>query len=322
MNDREKYLLIGAVAFSVITFGIAYLFSLTNLGFSDAFNLNIFQKLFVGNTILYLIIVGALFAADTALLVWITNKLKDWDPSIVGVAGSIIAFALGAGLHIYSTINSFGIFMFFYALGSFYVAHKTWDISGKGLSRAGAVYNASKRFMMIMAVGGLIGGIIITSSAGPYYQGLIKSNVIGFASGINLGSLITKDDVRQLVISQELTQAEITKAYTDSCNSDPSCSSLPDNQKQTYIQQQATKAYQAQTANLDKTVDSVYSSFQQKSSFLPTLTSDIIDRFPLTRVILNVLPIFIGLILYSAVATFGTIVVGPFSALFGLFLKK
>jgi hypothetical protein len=322
MNDRVKIMLIGIVAFSIFTAAGVYAFSLTEIGFVDAFNLNIFQKFFTGNTIFYLIIMGAFFAADAAVIAWLTNRLGGWDSAIVVIIGMGIALLFGVGANLFSTLYNFTIFMFFLLLGSVYAAHSNWDISGKGMSRAKTVYSVSKKVMTIMAVGGLVGGVMITYLDAPFYQGMVKSGIVTVASGVNIGSLITEENVRELVISQELSRAELEEFYMGFCSDDSACSTLPLSAQETFVQQSTDTALQAQTDNRDKNVDNFYTVLQKRNTALPDFTANIIENFPLTKAMLDILPLLTGLILYSAISVFGRIVVGPFAALFGLFVKK
>lgn len=174
----------------------------------------------------------------------------------------------------------------------------------------------------MLGVSGLLGGLLFTYLSLPTYQGLVKSSLLNFTSNVDIGSIMSREDVRQIVMEQELSRDQIKNLVTQQYQQQSWFNALSASQQEQLIENATTETYNAQINNREQNVDNMYNFLKDRRLSLPSVTGDLIERIPLTKAMLDLMPIFTGLLLMSAITVFGQFFVGPFLALFSLGLKE
>lgn len=318
--SEQKDMGIFFICFTILSIIWVYIFSITSFSYSDLFNFMAFQKLLSAEIIIYLILMGFVIAASVYVLLYFSQRLKETEIAVASLLG--ILFVIFAGWGLFSTKSFFILMMIFYALGCIWAIHKKVKIKETAWSRAKQGWVASRGVFLFLGVGALFGGIVVTYGSLPYYQGVMKSSALNLTTSVDISSFITEEDVRELVISQELTRAEIEELVRDEYERQEGFSDLSPAEQQRLIDTTTEETYQRQLDGREANIDRAYNFLQERKTVAPDTVSNIIERMPFTKTLLDLLPFFAGMISLSFVLIFGQVFVSPFAAILSIWIKK
>ncbi len=313
-------LVLGVVFFSIVNIIWVYLFTWTGIRFDDVFDPKIVFR-FTGEgasgLIFLLLAIGFLMALSISLVRLFSQYLNQMEKNIMVVAG--VTIAILTCLSSYTNLVVFVIIMLFYMLGCLLLA-KTGE--SKGLfSKLSSSFNASKKVVTILTIGSLVASFLFIAMNPAESQSKFKESMLSFQSSINIGSLITKDDVRNMVIGsgQLLTKDQIRQTILSGANvTEEQLAANP--VLAAYVSEQVDKAYALQYDQLDKTIDSTYARLVNSSS---SMTRPIMEKMfakPPFSYLFDFMPILIAVLVASMVSLFGAIWIAPMAAVIGALL--
>jgi len=318
-----KMLAIGSFVFTLINIWWVYLYTWTGIRFSDAFDPKIALK-FTGPTaitlILLLLAIGFMIALSIFLARLFSLHLNKLERTIMVAVGVILPIA--ACLSFFNNTLVFLIIMLFYMAGCMLLVYSKHE-GGKSWSKMKSNYNASKNVVTFLAIGSLVASLLFVYMNLDDSKAKFKEAMLSFQSSINLGSILTKDDVRKMVIDsgQLLTKEQIRQSILTGANvTEEQVAANPT--LATYVNEQVDKAYALQYEQLDKTIDSTYEKLTNNST---SMTRPIMEKMfanPPFSYLFDFLPILIALVITSLVSSFGAIWISPMSGALGAFMPN
>jgi len=318
-----KMLAIGSFVFTLINIWWVYLYTWTGIRFSDAFDPKIALKLTGPNAItliLLLLAIGFMIALSIFLARLFSLHLNKLERTIMVVVGVILPIA--ACLSFFNNTLVFLIIMLFYMAGCMLLVYSKHE-GGKSWSKMKSNYNASKNVVTFLAIGSLVASLLFVYMNLDDSKAKFKEAMLSFQSSINLGSILTKDDVRKMVIDsgQLLTKEQIRQSILTGANvTEEQVAANPT--LATYVNEQVDKAYALQYEQLDKTIDSTYEKLTNSST---SMTRPIMEKMfanPPFSYLFDFLPILIALVITSLVSSFGAIWISPMSGALGAFMPN
>jgi hypothetical protein len=318
-----KMLAIGSFVFTLINIWWVYLYTWTGIRFSDAFDPKIALKFTGPNAItliLLLLAIGFMIALSIFLARLFSLHLNKLERTIMVAVGVILPIA--ACLSFFNNTLVFLIIMLFYMAGCMLLVYSKHE-GGKSWSKMKSNYNASKNVVTFLAIGSLVASLLFVYMNLDDSKAKFKEAMLSFQSSINLGSILTKDDVRKMVIDsgQLLTKEQIRQSILTGANvTEEQVAANPT--LATYVNEQVDKAYALQYEQLDKTIDSTYEKLTNNST---SMTRPIMEKMfanPPFSYLFDFLPILIALVITSLVSSFGAIWISPMSGALGAFMPN
>ena len=318
-------LILGAVIFAMLNIGWVYVFTLSSIKFEYAFDPSALLTLVRDSgltTLVILLIMGLMMALAILTARAFSSRLTKDETIIMVFVGAALPIAVCFSL--FENTLVFSIIMLFYLLGCAFVIREPEKEEGL-LSKMGAEYDVSKRIMTLVALGSLVASLIFVYSHPTETQDKFKDSLIKVQTVMNISSLITKDDIRQMVLAggtpllskdqireQLVNQTAIlTGLTTEQVMADPALMDTI-NAKTDQVD-----AYQEQ--QMENTIDATYARLANSSS---EMTSPILERMfekPPLKYLFDFLPILISIMVASMVSLFGMVWVSPLSAFLGMF---
>ena len=318
-----KMLAIGSLVFTLVNIWWVYLYTWTGIRFSDAFDPKVMLKFTGPNAItliLLLLAIGFMIALSIFLARLFSLHLNKLERTIMVAVGVILPIA--ACLSFFNNTLVFLIIMLFYMAGCMLLVYSKHE-GGKSWSKMKSNYNASKNVVTFLAIGSLAASLLFVYMNLDDSKAKFKEAMLSFQSSINLGSILTKDDVRKMVIDsgQLLTKEQIRQSILTGANvTEEQVAANPT--LATYVNEQVDKAYALQYEQLDKTIDSTYEKLTNNST---SMTRPIMEKMfanPPFSYLFDFLPILIALVITSLVSSFGAIWISPMSGALGAFMPN
>lgn len=323
-------LVLGIVFFSIVNIIWVYLFTWTGIKFDDVFDPKIVFR-FTGEgasgLIFLLLAIGFLMALSISLVRLFSQYLNQMEKNIMVVSG--VTIAILTCLSSYTNLLVFVIIMLFYMIGCLLLA-KVGE--SKGLfSKLSSSFNASKKVVTILTIGSLVASFLFIAMNPTESQSKFKESMLSFQSSINIGSLITKDDVRNLVANQLQTKDQIRDLLIngsvtqiaadrgiseDDVRNDATLMALIESQ----VDSRVDSVYQAQYDSLDKTIDQTYAKMSNSSSALMRPIMEKMFAKPPFSYLFDFMPVLIAVLVASMVSLFGAVWIAPMAAVIGAFL--
>lgn len=299
-----------------------YVYSRLGIEFDTVFDFGAALQMIGLSVIFAAFFIGFLIALAIFALLYVSRSLPRNEAVLVAVLGTAIPALLGT---FFVSGAVFLFMMVFYALGGIYMA-ATPEPGLKGVfQKMRAGWNAQRKVIFIVALGGLLVALLLTQANLPYYQQKVKSSLLNMTASLaNAEGLVSREDVRQMVISSELSSEEMHAQLVQSCEASPSCAALEPEVKQPFLENQTQKALLEQEAGREARVDLAYGEMRERFSGNQTrqLAERMLERLPLVNTAMAALPILAGVLAFSAILFFETLFIAPFAALLGLLLKK
>jgi len=322
-----KMLAIGSFVFTLINIWWVYLYTWTGLKFSDAFDPKIALKFTGPNAItliLLLLAIGFMVALSIFLARLFSLYLNKLERIIMVAIGVILPIA--ACLSFFNNTLAFLIIMLFYMAGCMLLVYSKHE-GGKSWSKMKSNYHASKNVVTFLAIGSLVASLLFVYMNLDDSKAKFKEAMLSFQSSINVGSFISKDDVRQMILSsgQLMTEEQIRDqlvnqtAVTNGVTPDVI---LSDSNIMTLIDANVTKIYNMQMENLDKTIDQNYARMTNSTSAMTRPIMEKMFATPPFSYLFDFLPILIALVITSLVSSFGAIWISPMSGALGAFMPN
>lgn len=306
--------------FTLFSIFWVYLFSQTGIGFTDTLNPGFIFELLKAETVLFLILIAFVLAVSIFILVYFSRYLEKEIMAGIVVGGSILTII--AGTFWFTNIMVFSFIMVFYMIGCLFLVRTVPEIEETKFSKIKIGWKSSRKILFSMGLGGFLAGLIFVYVDLTEYQQNVKDSLLN-ATQMNLAGVITRDDVENIVIQQELTRDEIRSLIQDQFSGLSWFNDLLPSQQTMLVEEATDQTYNYQIENRDSNVDRLYNIMISKlESGEPLMGTEILDRIPIMKTMLNLLPVFSGLIIMSGILFFSQILVSPFSALLALLLKK
>ena len=315
MELNLKMLSIGTAAFTVLNILWVYLYSLVGLNFTQIYNPVFFLDLAKDlSWVPVLLLTGAVLAAAIFVARLFASYLAKNERLLMVAIGGVIPLAIG--LAIYSNLIVFSVTMVFYILGCVLaIGLPETELKG-ALSKMGSGYSVSKTVINLVAIGSLVASLIFFYSNLEDSQTKFKEGIVGIQSQLNIGSFISKDDVKQMVggsiTDDQLRQQAATQIgnsigkTADEVLADPTYTSL--------IETAVANA----KSSIDQTVDDSYSKMVNSSSnVVGPLLESMLSKPPL-KYLIDFMPLLSAIIIASLVSSFGMVWVGPINAVLGV----
>jgi hypothetical protein len=318
-----KMLAIGSFVFTLINIWWVYLYTWTGIRFSDAFDPKIALKFTGPNAItliLLLLAIGFMIALSIFLARLFSLYLNKLERTIMVAVGVILPIV--ACLSFFNNTLVFLIIMLFYMAGCMLLVYSKHE-GGKSWSKMKSNYHASKNVVTFLAIGSLVASLLFVYMNLDDSKAKFKEAMLSFQSSINLGSILTKDDVRQMVMNsgQLMSKEQIRESILTGANvteeqvaANPS---LAD-----YIDTQVDRAYALQFEQLDKTINATYDRLANSSSATIGPVMEKMFEKPPFSYLFDFLPILIALVITSLVSSFGAIWISPMSGALGAFMPN
>ncbi len=318
-----KMLATGSLAFTLINIWWVYLYTWTGIRFSDAFDPKIALKFTGPNAItliLLLLAIGFMIALSIFLARLFSLYLNRLERTIMVAVGVILPIA--ACLSFFNNTLVFLIIMLFYMAGCMLLVYSKHE-GGKSWSKMKSNYHASKNVVTFLAIGSLVASLLFVYMNLDDSKAKFKEAMLSFQSSINLGSILTKDDVRQMVMNsgQLMSKEQIRESILTGANvteeqvaANPS---LAD-----YIDTQVDRTYALQFEQLDKTINATYDRLANSSSATIGPVMEKMFEKPPFSYLFDFLPILIALVITSLVSSFGAIWISPMSGALGAFMPN
>lgn len=302
-----------------------YMYSRMGIEFDTVFNFSAAFRLLDATTVFVAGFIGLLLAAAILALLYVSRSMPRNEAVTAALVGTGIPAVFGTFFFASKTI--FLVMMAFYVGGSAYMA-STPEPELKGIvSRMRAGWNAQRKVMFVVALGGFFVGLVFTQADLPKYQEQVRSSLLNMTSllvGGNASGLVSLEDVRQIVISSELTRDQARSQLEASCAVTPSCASLPPSDKSSFLSSQTDKYLQDQAANREYRVQATYADMQGRFSGNQTaqMVGNMFNRLPIMRTAMTLLPLLAGVMAFSTILFLEMLFIAPFSILFSLMLDK
>ncbi len=320
-----KMLATGSLVFTLINIWWVYLYTWTGLRFSDAFDPKVVLR-FTGpdaiSLILLLLAIGFMVALSIFLARLFSLYLNKLERTIMVVVG--VALPIAACLSFFSNTLVFVIIMLFYMAGCMLLVYSKSE-GGKSWSKMKSNYHASKNVVALLAIGSLVASLLFVYMNLDDSKAKFEDAMLNFQSSINIGSFISKDDVRNMVVSQMFTKDQLREQII---NGTAAQLGIPVDQitsNQTImdtVNQQTDIAYNKQISSLDSIIDQNYARITNSTS---AMTRPIIEKMfanPPFSYLFDFLPILIALVITSLVSSFGAIWISPMSGALGAFMPN
>jgi hypothetical protein len=149
--------------------------------------------------------------------------------------------------------------------------------------------------------------------------------MLSFQSSINVGSFISKDDVRNMVVSQLPTKDQLREQII---NGTAAQLGIPVDQitsNQTImdiVNQQTDIAYEKQMSSIDGIIDQNYARMTNSTSAMTRPIMEKMFATPPFSYLFDFMPILIALVITSLVSSFGAIWISPMSGALGAFMPN
>ena len=302
-----------------------FMYSRMGIEFDTFFDFGAAFGLVDATTIFVAGFIGMLLSAAILALLYISRSLPRNEAVTAALLGTGVSAIAGA--FFFGSRTIFLVMMAFYVAGSAYMA-STPEPELKGIiSKMRTAWNAQRKVMFVVALGGLFVGVVFTQANLPQYQEQVKSSLLNMTTllvGGNASGLVSLDDVRQIVVSSELTRDQALGRMEASCAATPSCASLSPSDKATFLESQTDKYMQDQAASREYRVQTTYSDMQSRFSGNQTaqMVGNMFNRLPIMRTAMTLLPLLAGVMAFSTILFLETLFVAPFSILFSLMLDK
>ena len=317
-------LVLGVVFFSIVNIVWVFLFTWTGIKFDSVFDPRIVFR-FTGaeapGLISLLLAIGFLMALSISLVRLFSQYLNQMEKNIMVIAG--VSIAILTCISSYTNLVVFLIIMLFYMAGCLLMA-KTGE--SKGLfSKLSSSFNASKKVVTILTIGSLVASFLFIAMNPAESQSKFKEALFSFQSSINIGSLLTKDDVRQLVMGsgQLMTRDQIRDELVNQTASMLGVTSdviLSNPTVMASIEANATNIYSVQMDNVDKTIDQTYAKMTNSSAMNLRPIMERMFANPPFSYLFTFMPVLIAILVASMVSLFGAFWIAPMAGLIGAFL--
>jgi len=320
-----KMLAIGSLVFTLINIWWVYLYTWTGIRFSDAFDPKIALKFTGPNAItliLLLLAIGFMIALSIFLARLFSLHLNKLERTIMVAVGVILPIAVC--LSFFNNTLVFLIIMLFYMAGCMLLVYSKHEGS-KSWSKMKSNYNASKNVVTFLAIGSLVASLLFVYMNLDDSKAKFKEAMLSFQSSINVGSFISKDDVRNMVVSQLPTKDQLREQII---NGTVAQLGIPVDQitsNQTImdlVNQQTDIAYEKQISSIDGIIDQNYARMTNSTSAMTRPIMEKMFATPPFSYLFDFLPILIALVVTSLVSSFGAIWISPMSGALGAFMPN
>ena len=320
-----KMLAMGSFVFTLINIWWVYLYTWTGIRFSDAFDPKIALKFTDPNAItliLLLLAIGFMIALSIFLARLFSLHLNKFERTIMVVVGVILPIA--ACLSFFNNTLVFLIIMLFYMAGCMLLVYSKQE-GGKSWSKMKSNYNASKNVVTFLAIGSLVASLLFVYMNLDDSKAKFKEAMLSFQSSINVGSFISKDDVRNMVVSQLPTKDQLREQII---NGTAAQLGIPVDQitsNQTImdiVNQQTDIAYEKQMSSIDGIIDQNYARMTNSTSAMTRPIMEKMFATPPFSYLFDFMPILIALVITSLVSSFGAIWISPMSGALGAFMPN
>jgi hypothetical protein len=321
-----KMTLIGMAALTVANTAWVYLYTLVGLNFTKIFD----PVFFIGfmkdiSWVPALLLTGFLIAVSIFIARFFSAYISKPERLLMLLVGVIVPMAIG--LVLYSNLLIFIIVMLFYLLGCV-LAIGLADTEIKGLfSKFGSGYNVTKTVLNIVAIGSIVASLLFFYTNLEDSQAKFKEGILSIQSQINLGSFLSKDDIRGMIMSSgsvmtvdQIKELLITQAATasgvsaDMIRANPAIMSMIDGN--------ATVIYDNQIQSLDAQVDRAYDQItNSSSSTIRPLLESMLSKPPM-KYIIDFMPVISAIIVASFISLFSMVWVSPMGSLIGVLMPK
>jgi hypothetical protein len=247
------------------------------------------------------------------------NKLERTIMVAVGVILPMVAC-----LSFFNNTLVFLIIMLFYMAGCMLLVYSKHE-GGKSWSKMKSNYHASKNVVTFLAIGSLVASLLFVYMNLDDSKAKFKEAMLSFQSNINLGSFISKDDVRNMVVGQLKTKDQLKQDAVNATAKQLGISIDDVLSNQAYmdtINAQVDAAYNAQMSNVDKIIDENYARLTNSTSAMTRPIMEKMFQSPPFSYLFDFLPILIALVITSLVSSFGAIWISPMSGALGVFMPN
>jgi len=320
-----KMLAIGSFVFTLINIWWVYLYTWTGIRFSDAFDPKIALR-FTGpdaiTLILLLLAIGFMIALSIFLARLFSLYLNKLERTIMVAVG--VALPILACLSFFNNTLVFLIIMLFYMAGCMLLVYSKSE-SGKSWGKMKSNYHASKNVVTFLAIGSLVASLLFVYMNLDDSKAKFKEAMLSFQSSINIGSFISKDDVRNMVVSQLFTKDQLREQIINGTAAQLGVPVDYITSNQTImdtVNQQTDIAYDKQMSSIDSIIDQNYARITNSTSVMTRPIMEKMFATPPFSYLFDFLPILIALVITSLVSSFGAIWISPMSGALGAFMPN
>jgi len=318
-------LILGAVIFAMLNIGWVYVFTLSSIKFEYVFDPSALLTLVRDSgltTLVILLIMGLMMALAILTARAFSSRLTKDETIIMVFVGAALPIAVCFSL--FANTLVFSVIMLFYLLGCLFFI-KASEKDERLLSKMSAEYNVSKKIMAVVAAGSLVASFLFVYAHPAETQEKFKDSLIKIQTVMNVSGMITKDDIRQMVLAGGTTLLSKDQIKEQLINQTAILTGatpeqvMADQALMDTINAKTDETYDYQQQQIDSTIDATYARLTSSSS---ELTSPILERMfenPPLKYLFDFLPILISIMVASMVSLFGAVWVSPLSALLGMF---
>ena len=304
----------GIIIFTVLLTAGVYTYSTLGIDLDTIFSVSAITELISLNSILILVISSIFLGASMLTINSMKKELDAKELTTISLVGTLIATIIG--FFFLNGTSAFLLMMLFLFFGFFLLATYNPTTQGK-FSKMSFMWGSAKKVTFILGLGAFATAFVFVNADLDTYQNKVKTSIVDITTNFDYSSLITKEDLRGVIL-QDKSPEDIRREIMIASSLDPdSYDSLPTQAKQ-QVDAAVEKYYEAVEANIDKT----YENLKDKSTISGDFIEDILERIPFFGLMLDLLPLFIGFFAASITLFLGEILLGPISALLGLFLKE
>jgi len=322
-----KMLALGSFVFTLINIWWVYLYTWTGIRFSDAFDPKVMLKFTDPNAInliLLLLVIGFMIALSIFLARLFSLHLNKPERTIMVAVGVILPITIC--LSFFSNTLIFLIIMLFYMVGCLFLVYSKHE-GGKPWSKMKSNYNASKNVVTFLAIGSLVASLLFVYMNLEDSKASFKEAMLDFQSGINIGSFMTRDDVKEMVLNsgQLLTRDQIRDQLINGTATQlgiPIDQVTSNQATMDMINTKADEIYANQMSSLDQTVDQTYAKLTNSTSAMTRPIMEKMFAAPPFSYLFDFLPILIAVVITSLVSSFGAIWISPMSGALGAFMPN
>jgi len=322
-----KMLSIGTIVFSLVNIWWVYLYTWTGIRFSDAFDPKIALR-FTGpnaaSLILLLLAVGFMIALSIFLARLFSLHLNKLERTIMVATGVVLPIL--ACLSFFNNTLVFVMIMLFYMVGCLFLVYSKYE-SGGSWKKVKSNYQASKNVVTFLAVGSLVASLLFVYMNLDESKAKFKEAMLDFQSGINIGSFLSRDDVKEMVLNsgQLLTRDQIRDQLINGTATQlgiPIDQVTSNQATMDMINTKADEIYANQMSTLEQTIDQTYAKMTNSTSAMTRPIMEKMFASPPFSYLFDFLPILIAVVITSLVSSFGAIWISPMSGALGAFMPN
>ncbi len=342
--DAKKTGLLTAVL-TVLTTAWMRAYSKTGISFENAFQATQAMNLITKNTVQWLGITAVIISAVVITVLYFKKTMIRNEIAVSIIISTIINIWVSAAWVEKTTI--FTVMMFFYALGLLWMASSAIPQHEKALQKMKTGWASAKKLFTLLALGGLITGVVFTYANQQYYEDktiesiaefasmqasemnysqIISSmNIAGLIGSISAEDMLSKEDFEQIArnsISKDQVRAMLEEQYGSYFTSlseeeqqqmiDSTYNSLVDYFANNYDPQTLQAIIDSMSEQISENIQTQLaesSAFQDISSKLTKdAMTQLLKEQPMFSKLMKLLPIFTGMIISGIILTFGLVV--------------